>query len=106
MSVHDVRAAAVAETLAQVRAIEARDGVTREALGRLKELLTGLASRTELFPPEHFPVAPGGHGTAARRLFRLCEPATHPWRRRRPCVRGGPWQKHEHPSRQGHHRLH
>lgn len=69
MSVHDIRAAAVAETLAQVRATEARHGVTREALGQLKELLTGLASRTELFPAEHFPVAPGGHGT----VYRLSE---------------------------------
>jgi len=69
MSVHDTRAAAVAETLSQVRATEARLGVSRETLGRLKELLTGLASRTELFPAEHFPVAPGGHGT----VYRLSE---------------------------------
>jgi rhodanese-related sulfurtransferase/predicted metal-dependent enzyme (double-stranded beta helix superfamily) len=68
MSVHEARAAAVAATLAQVRGIEAELGATPAALERCKGLLTALASRSELFPPEHFPVN-GGHGT----VYRLSE---------------------------------
>jgi rhodanese-related sulfurtransferase/predicted metal-dependent enzyme (double-stranded beta helix superfamily) len=68
MSVHEARAAAVAATLGKVRTIETEHGVTRDVLERCKGLLVELASRTELFPPEHFPVN-GGHGT----VYRLSE---------------------------------
>jgi len=68
-SIHDGRAAAIAETLAQVRETEARLGVSRDAVERFKTLLTGLASRIELFPSTHFPVDPGSHGT----VYRLSE---------------------------------
>jgi len=68
-SIHDARATAVAETLAKVRAAEARLGAGRDALEQFKELLIGLASRTELFPPEHFPVHAGSHGV----VYRLSE---------------------------------
>ena len=40
---------------AAVRAIEA-EGVTREGLAKIGETLVGLATRTELFPIEQFPV--------------------------------------------------
>ena len=69
MSVHDRRAAAVSETLAKVRELERRQGVGRDMLEGIKGLLVELASRSELFPPEHFPVAPEGHGT----VYRLSE---------------------------------
>jgi len=63
------RAAAVARAIADARAIVARAGVTRAALEAIKPTLIALASRTELFPPAHFPIAPGR--TAA--IYHLAE---------------------------------
>jgi len=71
MSVHEQRAAAVAQTMDAIRKIEAAKGVTREALAEIKAELTALASRTELFPRAHFPVPAGSHGM----VYRLSEDA-------------------------------
>ncbi len=71
MSLMEQRRQAVERTLAAVRRIEAEKGVTRAALEALKPVLIELASQTALFPAEHFPVAPGGHG----RVYRLAEDA-------------------------------
>jgi rhodanese-related sulfurtransferase/predicted metal-dependent enzyme (double-stranded beta helix superfamily) len=68
MSVMDRRAEAVAETVARVRAVAGTSGVTRATLSDIETVLVGLASRSELFPPEHFP-ALGGSGA----LYRLAE---------------------------------
>jgi rhodanese-related sulfurtransferase/predicted metal-dependent enzyme (double-stranded beta helix superfamily) len=70
MSVLDRRAAAVAETVAAMREIEGRAGVTRAALDEMKGALVALAGRTELFPPEQFPVLDGSGA-----LYRLSEDA-------------------------------
>jgi len=59
MTVMNERAAEVAQTIEQARAIIARMGATREALEAIKPSLVALASRSELFPPEHFRVATG-----------------------------------------------
>jgi rhodanese-related sulfurtransferase/predicted metal-dependent enzyme (double-stranded beta helix superfamily) len=59
MAVTNERAAEVARTIAEARAIIARMGATREALEAIKPALVALASRSELFPPAHFRVAPG-----------------------------------------------
>ncbi len=69
MQIADQRAQAVRETIDTVRAIEAKYGVTRETLERLKPVLVSLASRTELFAPESFGNLPGRPGT----LFHLAE---------------------------------
>lgn len=69
MSLMERRRQAVERTLADIRRIEAEQGVTRQALEALKPVLIKLASETELFPAEHFPVSPGGHG----RVYRLAE---------------------------------
>jgi len=69
MSLMQQRAEAVEQTLAQVRRIEAEMGVTRATLDALKPVLIALAARTDLFPPAHFPVTPGGHG----KVYRLAE---------------------------------
>src|SRR5665213_3756691 len=69
----DARAAAVGETVAAIRAIERDLGVTPAALDRIKERLIALASRTELFPPESFPVPAGKPGKA----YRLAEDPDH-----------------------------
>src|SRR5229473_2855233 len=71
MSLMQQRAQAVEQTLAQIRGIAAERGVTRATLDALKPVLIALAARTELFPPEHFPVAQGGHG----KVYRLAEDA-------------------------------
>jgi rhodanese-related sulfurtransferase/predicted metal-dependent enzyme (double-stranded beta helix superfamily) len=69
MSLMQQRAEAIEHTLAQVRRIEAEMGVTRATLDAVKPVLIALAARTDLFPPEHFPVTPGGHG----KVYRLAE---------------------------------
>src|SRR5260370_8212418 len=69
MSLMQQRAQAVEQTLAQIRGIAAERGVTRATLDALKPVLIALAARTELFPPEHFPVTQGGHG----KVYRLAE---------------------------------
>lgn len=73
MSLMDQRHEAVAAAIDEVRAIEDRYGVTPAALERLKPLLTALASRTELFPPQQFRVPEGAHG----RIYRLAEDPDH-----------------------------
>lgn len=60
------RDAAVAEALDEVRAIEAREGVTRDALRRIEAVMRTLAARAELFPPDVF--APAADGS---RLYEL-----------------------------------
>ena len=69
MSVVERRAEAVAGTVARVRAIEHGMGATRDALEKIEAELIALAMRTELFPAEHFPVAPGAKGN----IYRLSE---------------------------------
>ena len=69
MQIAEQRALAVRETIETVRAIEAKHGVTRETLERIKPVLIGLASRTELFSPVSFGNLPGRPGT----LFHLAE---------------------------------
>lgn len=66
----------VAEAVADIRAIEAREGVTRVGLARIRERLITLASHTELFGPDDFP--PPGSGDSRRSaLYRLSEDADH-----------------------------
>lgn len=71
MSVQEQRAAAVARTMDAIRTIEREKGVTPDALDAIKAELTGLASRTELFPRSHFPVPAGSRGM----VYRLSEDA-------------------------------
>jgi rhodanese-related sulfurtransferase/predicted metal-dependent enzyme (double-stranded beta helix superfamily) len=63
VAVTDERTTETARAIAQARAIVARLGVTREALEAIKPALIALASRSELFPPEHFAIAAGRTGT-------------------------------------------
>jgi len=69
MSLLEQRREAIERTLERVRRIEAEQGVTRASLEALKPVLVELAARAELFPPEHFPISPNGHG----RVYRLAE---------------------------------
>jgi rhodanese-related sulfurtransferase/predicted metal-dependent enzyme (double-stranded beta helix superfamily) len=63
MTLQEQRRQAVGDLIARVRAIEAQDGVTRASMEKIKAALIGLASRTELFPPQHFANIPGRAGT-------------------------------------------
>ena len=69
MPIQDQRTRAVGELIGRVRAIAARDGVTRASLELIKSELIALASRAELFPPTHFANIPGRAGT----IYHLAE---------------------------------
>lgn len=69
MALQEQRAQAVGDLIGRVRAIEAKDGVTRASLDRIKAELIALASRTELFPEAHFANVPGRTGT----IYHLAE---------------------------------
>ena len=71
MASMEERAAETARTIAQARAIVARLGVTREALEAIRPALVALASRSELFPPQHFAIAAGRAGA----IYHLAEDA-------------------------------
>ncbi len=63
---------AVSRTVARIRQIAARMGVTRAALQDIKALLLELAAHRDLFPRDDFPLA-GGKST----IYRLAEDADH-----------------------------
>lgn len=66
----------VAAAIEDIRAIEARAGVNRDALDQIKARLTQLAARTELFTLEDFP--PPGEGEKRNScLYRLYEDPQH-----------------------------
>ncbi|MCR9222082.1 MAG: hypothetical protein NXI21_17805 [Alphaproteobacteria bacterium] len=67
-AVSEARDAAVAETVARIRALEAQGGVTRETLAKIKDALIALGLRSDLFPEEDFPPPESGTGD---RLYRL-----------------------------------
>jgi len=66
------RQAAVTRTIAKIREVEQRLGVTRAALDRIKALMLELTSHQELFPREDFPLA-NGKST----IYRLAEDRDH-----------------------------
>ncbi|HUX23849.1 MAG TPA: cysteine dioxygenase [Burkholderiales bacterium] len=62
--------------VADIRAIEQRDGITRSSLAKIRQRLTGLAARTDLFTADAFPPpAPGGERPSC--LYRVAEDADH-----------------------------
>ena len=69
MMLQEQRGQAVGELIGRVRAIEAREGVNRTSLDKIKAELIALASRSELFPAPHFANFPGSAGT----IYHLAE---------------------------------
>lgn len=69
-----LRAEAVAETMAAVRAAQAVYGESREALERIKAALLQLAEMPSLFSEEDFPLAEARLNSC---LYRLSEDADH-----------------------------
>ena len=62
--------------VADIRAIEQREGITRSSLAKVRQRLIRLAARTDLFSLQDFPPpAPGG--TRSSCLYRLAEDADH-----------------------------
>ncbi len=76
MTQSEERKTLVLETVADIRAIEARDGVTRMSLERIKQRLMRLAARNDLFTTALFPPpAPGEARNSC--LYRLSEDPDH-----------------------------
>ena len=70
------RRSAIEATVADIREIEKRDGVTRQSLERIKQRLMQLAARSDLFDPNDYP--PPAPGEKLRScLYRLSEDADH-----------------------------
>ncbi len=69
MTLQEQRGRAVGELIARVRSIESKESVTRASLDKIKAELIALASRSELFPAEHFVNIPGRAGT----IYHLAE---------------------------------
>jgi predicted metal-dependent enzyme (double-stranded beta helix superfamily) len=69
MDVAAARTAAVAATVARIRAIEAKEGVTRAALDAIMAELQALAAQEHLFPAAEFPPPPAGEKGARRYLL-------------------------------------
>ena len=63
------RTAAVAATMDRVKAIEHRQGVTREALEAIKADMIKLAEHESLFPASEFPPPPAGEKGSKRYLL-------------------------------------
>jgi predicted metal-dependent enzyme (double-stranded beta helix superfamily) len=70
------RAALVTETVTDIRAIEAAEGVTPTSLGRMKDRLLELARHNELFNEAAFP-RPEGEDPRNSILYRLSEDEDH-----------------------------
>ncbi|MFZ9407247.1 MAG: cysteine dioxygenase [Burkholderiaceae bacterium] len=76
MSRTEERRREVSQAVADIRAIEAREGMNRDALAHIRERLIRLAARTDLFSLEDFP--PPAAGDARRSaLYRLSEDEDH-----------------------------
>jgi len=73
---HARRREAIADAVAQVRRIEAEQGVSRESLDRIRETLLALGARRELFPITDFPMPPAG-SARNNALYRLSEDPDH-----------------------------
>jgi predicted metal-dependent enzyme (double-stranded beta helix superfamily) len=63
------RSAAVAATIDRIRAIEAKEGVTRPALEKIRAELLTLAAQEHLFPSSQFPPPPNGEKGSNRYLL-------------------------------------
>lgn len=82
------RASAVKEAVADIRAIEAERGVTREALERVKARLIKLAARSDLFTFADYPAPPAG-GARRSTLYRISEDDDHRFALYANAARGG-----------------
>ncbi len=68
------RAAAVAAAMADIRKIEAEQGVTRAGVAAIRERLLALTANRRLFPPDAYP-PPGPEERSNSRLYLLAQDA-------------------------------
>ena len=66
------RTVAIAQTMDDIRAIEAEHGPTRAGVGKIRDRLLGLAARRELFSLRHFPPPTEKDGVKGY-LYRLAQ---------------------------------
>jgi len=66
----------IAAAVADIRAIEQREGVTRASLAKIRDRLIALAAHAELFDAQDFPPPEGG-GERKSCLYRLSEDPDH-----------------------------
>lgn len=78
----------VDETVADIRAIEAADGITRDSLRKVLARLARLAERADLFNLETYPAPPEGDGRRSC-LYRISEDADHRFALYANASRGG-----------------
>ena len=69
------RSSEVSDAVADIRAIEQREGVTRASLAKIRDRLIALAAHAELFAAQDFPPPEGGVRRSC--LYRLAEDADH-----------------------------
>jgi len=62
MSIAEARSAAIEDALKDVRAIEAREGLSRSSLDKIKQRMIELAAHRELFPADEFALKPDDKG--------------------------------------------
>jgi predicted metal-dependent enzyme (double-stranded beta helix superfamily) len=82
------RASAINEAVADIRAIEAERGVTRESLELMKARLLALAARRDLFTLADYPAPPAGNERNST-LYRLAEDDDHRFALYANAARGG-----------------
>ena len=70
------RAREIASAVTDIREIEKREGVTRDALEHIKQRLARLAARSDLFPAQDYPPPEPGEKRKSC-LYRLAEDADH-----------------------------
>jgi predicted metal-dependent enzyme (double-stranded beta helix superfamily) len=71
VSVAAMRRAAVAQSVGEIKRVEQAQGVTRESLAEVREILKRLAARAELFPTDDFPIVLDERGQNP--IYRLSE---------------------------------
>ena len=72
-TVTERRTAAIAETMDDIRRIEAGGPVTRDTVAAIRARLLRLAAQRDLFPAEHFPPPVRADGKAGACLYRVAQ---------------------------------
>jgi len=76
MTLPDQRRSAIADSVQQIRALEAEHGISRQGVEAFKSVLLELAKQTELFPTSSFP-GPADENGRPGCLYRLYEDTDH-----------------------------
>jgi len=94
MSVTQARETALGDALARIRAIEQEQGVTRDSLSEMRDVLYGLAEHKDLFSREDFP--PPADGSMNIRYLLSADSERSPWLYMNSIVPGKRTEPHNH----------